>query len=228
MYNYDAVKACLADLGFSQEQVNEMVFHLSDCATDLVCFRLWLDDPQAPHPLRSDTKLNPRSVLNGVLVHVPWHVKRAAQIYLDKSPRDSGLDEVILTKPGIADEDMFRPCPEEGCPDAGCTCLNFKPIPEEQMTALEQVVYQQVFSGDAELERVQQTTLHFLAWRQELNDLADLLYQPEKLATGTDGVKPILDSFFRVVPGHLLALEHLHAEQYCLMTDSQKRFSLHQ
>lgn len=36
------------------------------------------------------------------------------------------------------------------------------PVPEEQMTALEQVVYQQVFSGDAELERVQQTTLHFL------------------------------------------------------------------
>lgn len=228
MYNYDAVKACLADLGFAQEQVDEMVFHISDCATDLVSFRIWLDDPQAPHPLRPDTKLNPRSVLNAVLVHVPWHVKRAAQIYLDKSPQDLGLDEVILTKPGIDEDEVFRPCPEEGCPDAGCTCLDFKPIPEEQLTALEQVVYQQVFSGDAELERVQQTSLHFLAWRQELNDLVDLLCQPEQLATGTDGVKPILDAFFRAAPGHLLALERLHAERYCLMTDSQKCFSLHQ
>ena len=147
---------------------------------------------------------------------------------MDKSPQDLGLDEVILTKPGIDEDEVFRPCPEEGCPDAGCTCLDFKPIPEEQLTALEQVVYQQVFSGDAELERVQQTSLHFLAWRQELNDLVDLLCQPEQLATGTDGVKPILDAFFRAAPGHLLALERLHAERYCLMTDSQKCFSLHQ
>ena len=228
MYNYDAVKACLANLGFSKEQVDEIVFHLSDCATDLLSFRLWLDNPKAIDPLRMNSELNPRFVLNAVLVHVPWHVKSAAQIYLSKPPQDLGLDEVIQTKPGVGDEEMFRPCPEEGCPDEGCTCLNFKPIPEEQMTALELVVYQQVFSGDAELERVQQTTQHFLAWRQELNDLVDLLCQSEKLTAGTDAVKPILDVFFRVAPGHLLALEHLHAERYCLMTDSQKRLNPHQ
>jgi hypothetical protein len=69
-------KIFLNSRAYSEKQVEEIVFHLTDCAEDLRMFCEFLEDPEK----HQDD--NTMQMIIRFLVHVPNHLNQAAELVL--------------------------------------------------------------------------------------------------------------------------------------------------